>query len=239
MKSDLERLFGEIADRIPEDDTEFVFSSEVLPKSEIEVTSDQILIRRSSTHPHTYTQNRVDSLWLYTNKRTLRLLALLIFSKVFHSSPREIRLHLSHQSSDIRVIRLDWNGEIDRWWATLPDLESRPYRYTYWPSAVTRFPLAGSKIDPRFLPILALTNEEDSIGPSESDWASRNVLKCAGSVSGNILLARVLLDASLQQFTENELALETELGFGGAGHGSAELRIFLPGSLGWDDEIPS
>jgi hypothetical protein len=86
------------------------------------------------------------------------------------------------------------------------------------------------------LPVFVLTNMDDAIY-TEEDWARRDTVRGCGSDAANILFAELLLNAGRPQNPVTEYELEGEGGFRGVGEQSAEMRIFLPGSLGWSDEL--
>jgi hypothetical protein len=47
----------------------------------------------------------------------------------------------------------------------------------------------------------------------------------------------VFLDAGRPEAGVPEFDLESELGNGGVAPGSAELKVFLPGSVGWNEDV--
>jgi len=68
-----------------------------------------------------------------------------------------------------------------------------------------------------------------------ASWASRDLVRLCGSDRALVRLAELLLNAGRPDNPVVEYQLEGEGGFRGVGVHSAEVQIFLPGSLGWDE----
>ena len=58
-----------------------------------------------------------------------------------------------------------------------------------------------------------------------------------GSDEKNVRVAELLLNISRLDNTTDEYELESEMGFRGVGFGSAEVRLWLPGSVAWNDDV--
>jgi hypothetical protein len=83
------------------------------------------------------------------------------------------------------------------------------------------------------LPMLALSNADDCVGPTEDQWRERDSVWICSSIPGTFRLAELLLNAGCSWNRVREYALEGDAGYRGVAPMSAELRIFLPGSDGW------
>src|SRR5207248_6621048 len=83
------------------------------------------------------------------------------------------------------------------------------------------------------LPLLALSNEEDCVGPTEEDWRARDTVRVWASSPGILRFAELLLNAGCSWNPVRDYSLEGDAGYRGVAPMSAELRIFLPGSDGW------
>jgi hypothetical protein len=83
------------------------------------------------------------------------------------------------------------------------------------------------------LPVLALSNADDCVGPTDEQWNGRDTVWIWASNPGTIRLAEVLLNAGCSWNEVREYELEGDAGCRGVAPLSAELRIFLPGSDGW------
>ena len=115
--------------------------------------------------------------------------------------------------------------------------ETRPARFTYFPAPLARYPLAGAGGPEAALPCFNLTNLDNLVG-DDADWLARDVVRCAGSDSGHVTLAAILLNLGRGEESCDEVTLESEHGNGGVARGSAEARFVLPGSLGWSAALP-
>jgi YD repeat-containing protein len=148
-------------------------------------------------------------------------------------NPQKVHIKLTHPVSDIKniVIYFEYKDldEIE------PGYNTRPYAFNYYPEETERHPWYSRHPDPDELPCFWLTNLEDCV-ITEEDWGNRDTILGFGSDVGSVRFAELLLNASRPQNTVNEYVLEGEAGFRGVGKLSAEARLFLPGSLGWNDE---
>ena len=241
-RNDLERLFGPLADTIPnrviDDDTgSFVLSAENLPETPASICCDQIWMRLAGLH--FYNSVPVDGIDLCIDKRSSRTLGLLLLSVVFHPEPVKVDIELSHPASWISHFRV-WH-ETPRPHEYSEGYETLPGFFGYRPSEVGRHPwLQSLPPDPYQLPRLEITTQ-DEMGPINgvtndfwADFEARDTVVIQSSDQGTVRLAELLLNASLEDNDQDEFQLEQEGGFRGVGPLSAELRIWLPGSLGYD-----
>lgn len=243
MACDLETIFGALADRLPQHDDAkaedapdwiTVFNAENLPRPRAELCSDNLSMRRSSWD---YGSTPFEGVNLCASKRALRLLGLLILAKVFHDEPTHVTLQLGMPAveTDEAVRQLVLNYYCDTserlGYITKPDL------FRYMPNEVDKHPWHGSALQPLDMPILYLTGpdwEMGRMGASEKLETSVGF----GTDYGHVNFAELLLNASMPWSERDEYALEGECGFRGVGPGSAEIRIFMPGHVFYDDPIP-
>jgi hypothetical protein len=115
-----------------------------------------------------------------------------------------------------------------------------PFALRYYPSETKTHPWMYD-CDTSNLPVFALSNAEDCVGPTEEQWAKRDTV-WVGMSSGMFRFAELLLNAGCSWNEVRDYALEGDAGYRSVGPMSTELRIFLPGSDGWiypDDDVPS
>ena len=157
-------------------------------------------------------------------------------SVVFHPDPVAVQVEVTHPTSDIKTLIVEYEHQAEDavvWYST------RPAAFRYSPKTADRHPWCYPLHDwsvgdwPRF----NLTNAADCL-VTEKDWATRDTVHCCGSDHGMVLFAELLLNASRPDATVTEYEREGELGFRGVGPGSAEVTLFLPGSIGWDGLWP-
>lgn len=233
MICDLERVFGNTADIVPTSPTgelEYVFSQSTLPVPPAEMATDQVILTKT-THNY-YPGWRVDAVWMQANRRTCRNLALLILAVVFHEMPEPVHVALTHPSSDIKHLIVEF-AEASIGYIT------RPHAFIYTPEDADRHPWVPwrwTQRRPPDLPVFVLTNMTDAVY-TEEGWARRDTLRGCGSDTASVLFAELLLNAGRPENPVSEYQLEGEGGFRGVGEHSAEMQIFLPGSLGWTDEL--
>ena len=235
MTCDLERMFGGIVGTIPTlptGDDEFVFSTRTLPVPPAEMVTDRLILTKT-THNY-YPAWRVDALWMQAHRRTCRQLGLLILAVVFHEMPARVHVALTHPSSDIKhlVIEFEYLPEDHGGYLT------RPYAFTYTPAETERHPWYRRPWSWRLpdLPVFVVTTVDDAVY-TEEDWARRDTVRGCGSDAASVLFAELLLNAGRPENPVTEYELESEGGFRGVGEQSAELHLFLPGSPGWTDEL--
>jgi hypothetical protein len=237
MNCDLENYFGDLASKIPTDEaSEFIFSAEALPAPATRLLTDMLIVKKGKHFYESYVNSQADILHFQTHKHTYRQLGILILAKVFHYDLSEIHLQLGHPASDIKELVLDYEPE-EQSLVFAPGYQIRPHLYTYWPQSIKEFPLADSSIPQRALPLFNLTNASNDVGGDETEWNERDIVRCAGTDQGNILFASILLNLGRPQETCNEVSLEGDIGYGGVGLGSAEVKLCLPNSLGWSGEL--
>jgi hypothetical protein len=112
----------------------------------------------------------------------------------------------------------------------------KPHSFRYQFEEVSKHPWKRETLDLRDLPCFWLTKRQASVVTDE-DWQSRDTLIGFGSAVGSIRFAELLLNASDSQNRVDEYNLEGPWGIYGVGRYSAEVKLFLPGSQGWDDTL--
>ena len=71
---------------------------------------------------------------------------------------------------------------------------------------------------------------------TDEDWDARDTVVGFGSAEGTAQLAALLLDIGNPRCVPDEFQLEGESGFRGVAPLSAEVSLWLPGSVGWMDD---
>ena len=214
----------------------FELSAATLPLPPPTLAADDLCITK---HLHLYGALPADAVSIEADKITLGQLGLLIFSTVLHPAAQPVTLTLTHERSSIRQLiispALGPTGH-------MAGLHLRPVRFNYYPEPVAKHPWLNfrpytySNYD---LPILALDLPKKFI-QSYEDLEHRSTAEGFGSLRGSCHFAELLLNASQPSNTQLEFALECECGFRGVGPGSAEISVWLPGSIGnlGHDPIP-
>lgn len=213
------------------DDSSFVFDYDTLPDPPDALTTDALVIPKA---PHIYDNiARVDELWFHGTQRTYRLLGLLALANLFSRGARKVVLSLMHPKTDISKLVIE---------APRPNKDSLraglnmvPHAFDYWPDTVEKHPWLHDNIPPWELPLFALTATGNPL-ITVTDWEARDVVEGFGSPDATARLAQLLLDVSRPECPVKEIQLEGELGFRGVAPGSAEVRLWLPGSCGWMPE---
>ncbi len=232
MECDLEHLFTSLADVVPTAESTrqpFIFSATSLPQPPELLTTDQLYIRRCKHGYNSYAY--ADALWFYASKRTYRYLGLLILSVLFHEHPSAVGLVLTHPASDIKHLAVEY---VYRDSAT-PGYVARPYSFSYYPYDAVGYVGHLAHVPVMDLPCFWLTNQEECI-VSDEEWQRRDTVKGFGTDQGSVWLAELLLNLSRSESSITGYDLEGEMGGRRCvGIMSAEAKLFLPGSVGWDE----
>jgi hypothetical protein len=235
MACDLERLFGALARTLPEDQEDepgFVsFSTSVLPAPPAALSTDRLCLTWHYRFQSYGSPTEMVS--FEATKATYRHLGLLVLAAVLHREPARVHVSLNHPRSQVQQLVVElWNGDADD-----PGLIQVPVAFNYYPGAPGRHPWTHDGVSPEQLPNLYLTKDGDDI-ISADELSSRNVAVGFGQAAAACRMAELMLNASLSTAAPVEYDLEGESGFRGVGPGSAEIRLNLPGSLGYLDERP-
>jgi hypothetical protein len=239
FQCDLSRIFGRLASTVPDGPPgygRFVFHHQVLPLPPSSLSTDRVVIGKVD---HIYNDcYRADGLHMRLNPRTCRELGLFLLACGFHRPVETTTLTLSHPEFEIRRIVIAADS------VTLEDppsgLSMKPFALLYFVVETAKHPWVHDCCT-HDLPLFALSNADDSIATDE-DWRSRDTIWIPRFSGGEFRFAELLLNAGCSWNTVREYELEGDAGFRGVAPMSAELRIFLPGSFGWDwneDDIPA
>jgi hypothetical protein len=172
---------------------------------------------------------RADALWLYLTPEKCRELGIFLLATCFHGPTKQTTLSITHPGSAIRRIVIP---------ATELNLDDPPTGLSMVPFALRYYPEETKKhpwmydSDTRELPVFALSNANDMVGPTDEDWSKRDTVWLHTS-PGTMRFAELLINAGCSWNEVREYALEGDAGYRGVGPMSAEMRIFLPGSDGW------
>ncbi len=210
---------------------DFVFCSDVLPTPPAHLATDRIVIRKiACVYDECY---RADRLGMYLSPRKCRELGVFLLACGFHGPAETITVTLSHPESDIRRIIVSAGG---LQLADLPvGLSTKPFALRYFPEETQRHPWPHDCCT-HHLPRFALSNAEESVGPAEKDWASRDTVWIHRIGPGEFRFAELLLNAGCSWNPVRRYDLEGDAGYRGVAPMSAELLILLPGSDGWGYE---
>ena len=229
-EDDLGRLAANQLQQLPtkvDGNHEFEFTSESVPDVPDVLRCDSIVITKGFR-----TVNgcwRADSLQIYASRSTMRALGLLAMSALFFPKGRTVDVSLSHAASEIKLLR------IGAPWAD-PFFVTQPVSYTYLPEIPQRHPWYRHHPEPRDLPAFLLTDRDELGGVTDEDWDARDTVVGFGSAEGTAQLAALLLDIGNPRCVPDEFQLEGESGFRGVAPLSAEVSLWLPGSVGWMDD---
>jgi hypothetical protein len=222
---DLAELFGPLADLVPDGppgEADFVFRRDTLPTPPPALVTHRLAIFRGQADYNGW--YRVERLLVYLEPRVSRELSLFLLACVFHDPERSV-LELSDPHSEIRrIVYRSHTGKAD---APPIGLSLAPSTFRYSPSATVKHPWVG-EADPQSLPLLALSNEEESL-----DSPKRDTVFVESSVVGTVRFAELLLNAGCSWNPVREYDLECDAGFRGVAPMSAEVKLILPGSSYW------
>lgn len=170
----------------------------------------------------------------FSRKEDFKYFGLLILSVVFNNDTQEAVIKITNPKSTIKklIIRFSYNHNF----SYIFDYKTIPFSYEYWPTEIERIPWTNRKLNHDDYPCFFLTNEKEMI-VDEEDWAGRDTVVITGTDVSLILLAELFLNISNKHNKIPEISLEGEMGFRGVGPGSAEVKIWLPGSTGWREDL--
>jgi hypothetical protein len=200
-----------------------------LPVPPADLTSARICIRGSS---HGYGALTVDLIDISAHRETYRALGLFILASLLTPGPNRFVVGLTHPASQVRRLVLD------TMYRQLDDgsgLRTEASGAVYFPARRWRRALEGGSAPADELPHVALTDVEEMVG---RDWPGdpvRDTVVGFGGGRGAYAIAELLLDVSQEWNEEVEYTLEGPYGFGGVALASAEIHLWLPGGLGWNE----
>ncbi len=199
------------------------------------VISDTLAIRKGA---HVYNASvRLEIAHFYAPKHTYRQLGMLIMANLFSSSGKDITITLEHPSTQLKWLVIAGGSPTVAFEG--PGYLSQPFAFSYYPEVpLTRHPLHESSLHPWDCPGVVISNEAD-ICETDSDYASRDTLYGFGTPKGASRFAELLLNIGLPDTTRDEFHLEAYPGFRSVNPLSAEISLWLPGSIGWlEQELP-
>jgi hypothetical protein len=239
---DLELLYGAAAARLPTSQdynaaleagrpqlarSTFERGSLLTPPQDL--TSERICVVGGS---HGYGALTVDAVEISAHRETYRALGLFIVAGLLTPGPNRFVLGLTHPASQVRRL------VVDTLYRQLDDgsgLRTEASGAVYFPARRRRLALEDAPIHADELPYIFLTDVEEMVG---RDWPSdpvRDTVVGFASDRGAYAIAELLLDASQAWNEQVEYTLEGPYGFGGVAPASAELRLWLPGSVAWNE----
>ena len=196
----------------------------VLSKPPEVLATGDLVIERGC---HDYDTWRVDYPQWSADKETYGSLGLAILSALLHHQP-PITIELTSPRSQITtlVVQPPPTRDLDT------GLELAPRSLLYAVEAVERHPWTSRFLSPYDLPWFKLTNRSDDV-VTEQQRSERDCIHGLGSALATARFAKLLLDISRPSSQTLEVALECEAGFRGVAPASAEVRLWLPGSIYW------
>lgn len=200
-------------------DEETMFSADTLRKPPVRLTCRSLAMKPGS---HGYGCALFDVIHVMAPRETYRHLGVLLLATVFHRA--EVELVLKHKHSGVKSFVLN-----EAWIMSRPSHYAvQPESFTYWPEERQRHPWMHS--DPGDMPKLNFDRDV------ANRVARTTKVVDASCDRGRVLLGALLLDVGRKETVRDEYHLEGECGYRGVGPGSAEVSIWLPGSIGFDQE---
>ncbi len=225
---DLAKAFGSFVGKVPTDsEQKFIFSEGTLPLAPSRLKTSQIVIKKAY---HYYGDSyRAHTLQVYMSKETCRQLGALMLTVLFHPNPPEVWLDLVHPESEIKSLVLEHPHAPAK--KLHPGYHSRPFALVHFPAEPAHMFKCLCEVSDLDKVELRLTNSEEALGTSDEEWNARNVVKGVGNDRATAFLGEFLLNAGRPESLAQEHALD---GFSEiVAPRSAELRLWLPGALGW------
>jgi len=216
MSCDLERIYGELAARLPEDNASepFQLDESVIPPAPQELTTDQVRIFRGQLQR--LPGCRGDYLDVVAPRSTIRQLGLLLLSVLFHEQCERSTLHLSQPESVVKHIVTEYKhwskSQVSGFWL-------RPWVLGYVPEDVNH----AFRTDEVGLsaPLLRLTNLSDC-QHDENEWRNRDVLHWAGGRTASAEIAEFLLNAGRNGATWKSFTIPANGAFF-----TAEVKVWI------------
>ena len=211
-------------------DESLVFRTDSIAVPGDVLTSDSLIIRKSV---HTYSDScRLDVAHFHAPKNTYRQLGMLIMAGILSSRQPELTVQLVHEQTELRTIRFGWDRKVLD--DSVVGYVAHPVAFGYYPEVPSkRHPLYDECLCLRDLPSAVITNDEEMC-VTESQYANRRVLSGFGKPEGAVRFAELLLNIGLPETVLDEFHLEGFPGFRSVSARSAEIVLWLPGSIAWD-----
>jgi hypothetical protein len=239
---DLELLYADPAGRLPTSHdynaaleagrphlAQATFDRSSLPTPPADLTSARVCMSGGS---HGYGALTVDTVEISAHRETYRALGLFILAGLLTPGANRFVLGLTHPASQVRRLVVD---TMYRQLDSGSGLRSEVSGAVYFPARRRRLALEDPSAPADELPYVFLTDIEEMVG---RDWPGdpvRDTVVGFSSDRGAYAIAELLLDVSQAWNEELEYTLEGPYGFGGVAPASAEVRLWLPGSLGWNE----
>jgi hypothetical protein len=240
--ADLELLYADAAARLP---TSYDYDAALeaghphlaraafergsLPAPPQDLTSARICVAGSS---HGYGSLTVDLIDVSAHRESYRALGLFILAGLLTPGPNRFVLGLTHRASQVRRL------VVDTMYRRLDDgsgLRADVFGAVYFPARRRRLVLENTRVSVDDLPHVYLTDVEEIVGRDWPGDPARDTVVGFASDRGAYAIAELLLDVSQAWNEELEYTLEGPYGFGGVAPTSAEMRLWLPGSIGWNE----
>ena len=201
-----------------EDETVRCFDADFFQDSPSHYQTTAVHVMKSYHHYGNYFQ--AEMLSVSASRPLCCVLAMLALQTVF--TVQRVALTLNHPESGIQEIYFElqevdyplqmkavaWHYEVESVRAYLQDLKDREVKFNFY--------LSGENF------------------ARQGHWfEDRNQLYCVGSAAELTAWASVLLNMAHAENKKDEVAFESDVGFGGVHAGSAELYLYLPSSLGY------
>ena len=228
--NDLQNCFRELVRQLfSSENRVFTFTAKSFSELPTALKTDQIVLRKGHVNHDSF---RAERLQFFASKSTYRELGLLILSVVFHPNGARVHVTLTHPSSNIRNLIVEYPGSTPR----ISGHQTIPEKFEFYPQQIATHPWTGENPDVLGFPRFTLTNLKRFV-VTEEQWASRDTVIGFGNDDASIRLASLLLNFGSPESDTNEVVLEGEGGLRGVGVHSAEAAFYSPGSLAWPDGI--
>ncbi|HVG90339.1 MAG TPA: hypothetical protein VNB54_02510, partial [Alphaproteobacteria bacterium] len=217
MPCDLERVFGDLAGRLPEGEGSdpMRLDETVIPPAPLELTTDRVRIYRNQLQR--LPGCRGDNLDVVAPRSAIRQLGLLVLAVLFHEQCDRSILHLTSPDSVLKHIVTEfkhWSKtEVSGFWL-------RPWVLGYVAEDVGH----TFKTDEVGIaaPLLRLTNLSDC-QHNESEWRNRDVLNWVGGASATAEVGEFLLNAGRETATWKSFTIPANGTFF-----TAEVQFWIP-----------
>lgn len=163
-------------------------------------------------------------------KEVLGCLSLLILSSVLHKNGENTVVRLSNTNSDVSSIFIPGVARREKQFPITSRGELVD-EVVFVPSEVGRHPWHPFEGDINELPYLYFSSEMIFDGTSTNE-----TLVGFGNQIATTRFAFFLLNIGLGRIASDEFDLESEWGYCGVAPNSSELKIWLPGSFGWESD---
>jgi hypothetical protein len=169
---------------------------------------------------------RVDVVDFRAPKSAYRHFALSILAVVFCPELPELEIQLTHQQSDVKLIKIAYPGTTPR---AVYKYLTAPQSFEYHPESLEENPWKGS-LPERDLPDFRLQYQGSR---GWEHWDERDMIAGLGNDAASVRLASMLLNFGHPTNDLTTVGLETPASYGGVSKLSAEVHFHLPRSPRW------